>query len=185
MWKNQYSPIRESGDSQESKETPSSSPPSETNDSSSGESTEKGKAMGYSAQQWTVFLVISVATLSAAFSICLFPPFYPKIAEDKGATASIYGFIIGTNCLTSFLITPFIGNHLNLIGVRFAFVSGMLISGVCCALSGFLEFFPPGASFIGVSIAIRVVHAIGNSACVVSTFTYSAVEFPDSVARIF
>lgn len=32
-------------------------------------------------------------------------------AEEKGATVSIYGFIIGTNCLTSFLVTPFIGKN--------------------------------------------------------------------------
>jgi hypothetical protein len=34
-------------------------------------------------------------------------------AEKKGSSPSVYGFIIGTNCLTSFLVTPFIGKNVN------------------------------------------------------------------------
>ena len=49
----------------------------------------------------------------------------------------------------------------------------------------FLEFFPPGMSFIVISICIRIVHAAGNAGAITSTFTYTAVEFPNSVAKIF
>ena len=35
-----------------------------------------------------------------------------RISEEAGFGASVYGFIIGTNCLTSFLVTPFIGKQL-------------------------------------------------------------------------
>ncbi|XP_059351720.1 MFS-type transporter SLC18B1-like [Daphnia carinata] len=113
--------------------------------------------------------------------ICHFPPFFAKIAEDKGATVSIYGFIVGTNCLTSFLVTPFVGKNLKVISVRFAFVSEVFIGGICCLLSGFLEYFPPGGSFVVISILIRVIHAAGNAGTITSTFTYTAVEFPNSV----
>lgn len=75
--------------------------------------------------------------------------------------------------------------QLRVIGVRFAFVSGVFIGGVCCFLSGFLEYFPAGTSFVVVSIAIRVIHAAGNAGTITTTFTYTAVEFPDSVAKIF
>jgi len=66
-----------------------------------------------------VFLILSflqvllLGTLTSSFAVCLFPPFYPRLAEEKGATASVYGFVIGTNCLTSFLVTPIIGKHVN------------------------------------------------------------------------
>lgn len=52
-------------------------------------------------------------------------------------------------------------------------------------ISSFLEFFPPGMSFIVISICIRIVHAAGNAGAITSTFTYTAVEFPNSVAKIF
>jgi hypothetical protein len=40
-------------------------------------------------------------------------------------------------------------------------------------------------SFIVISILIRVIHAAGNAGTITSTFTYTAVEFPNSVAKIF
>lgn len=136
-------------------------------------------------RQFLIFSMIMLSSLSSSFTVCLFPPFYPKIAEMKGATASDYGMIIGVNCLVAFLVTPSIGNHLNYIGVKFAFCAGLLGGGVCCALSGFLEFFEPGVEFIVMSVFIRIIHAIANALVITSTFTYTACEFPSSVAKIF
>ena len=73
----------------------------------------------------------------------------------KGATATDYGLIIGTNCLVAFIVTPFVGNHLGSIGVKFAFIMGISGGGACCFLSGFLEFFEPGSTFILMSVLIR------------------------------
>ena len=81
---------------------------------------------------------------------------FSRLAEMKGATATDYGLIIGTNCLVAFIVTPFIGNHLDSIGVKFAFVTGILGGGACCLLSGFLEFFEPGSTFITMSVLIRL-----------------------------
>jgi len=136
-------------------------------------------------RQYITFAMIMASSLSSSFTVCLFPPFYPRIAEMKGATATDYGLIIGTNCLVAFLVTPFIGKHLSTIGLKFAFVFGMFGGGACCFLSGFLEFFQPGIVFICVSVLIRVFHAISNAMVITSTFTYTAMEFPASVARIF
>ena len=36
-------------------------------------------------------------------------------------------FYLGTNCLTAFIITPIVGNNLNLIGVKFAYCSGLFL----------------------------------------------------------
>lgn len=57
--------------------------------------------------------VLMTATLSSSFAVCLFPPFFPRLAEEKGYGATIYGFVIGVNCLTSFLVTPIIGKNVN------------------------------------------------------------------------
>jgi multisubunit Na+/H+ antiporter MnhG subunit len=59
--------------------------------------------------------VLMVATLTSSFAVCLFPPFYPRLAEEKGCSAAIYGFVIGTNCLASFLVTPVIGKNVSLL----------------------------------------------------------------------
>lgn len=62
-------------------------------------------------RQYLIVTVLLIATLTSSFAVCLFPPFFPKIAEEKGCSATAYGFIIGTNCLTSFIVTPFIGKN--------------------------------------------------------------------------
>jgi len=123
--------------------------------------------------------------LTSSFAVCLFPPFFPRLAEEKGCNAATYGFIIGTNCITSFIVTPFIGKNLPQFGIFYSMVSGLLIGGVCCSLSGFLEFFPPSIEFIVASIAIRAVHATGNAFVITATFTYAAGAFDKSVGTVF
>lgn len=139
----------------------------------------------WTRRQWQVLFGMLIATCSSSFAVCLFPPFFPRLAEEKNATATIYGFVIGTNCLTSFLVTPWIGKNSPKFGVKYSFVMGMFMGGFCCMLSGFLEFFPPGWKFVMTSVFIRIVHATGNALVITSTFTYSAVEFKKSVGTIF
>eukprot|EP00092_Neocalanus_flemingeri_P041760 GFUD01045483.1.p1 GENE.GFUD01045483.1~~GFUD01045483.1.p1 ORF type:complete len:563 (-),score=82.87 GFUD01045483.1:53-1741(-) len=135
--------------------------------------------------QMFMFVMILLACLSSSLTVCLFPPFYPKIAEQKGSSATEYGVIIGINCLVAFLVTPFIGTHLSLLGVKFAFSMGLFGGGVCCALSGFLEFFPPGLQFLVFSVLLRIVQATSNAMVVTASFTYTAAFFPKSVGKIF
>jgi len=139
----------------------------------------------WTRRQWHVLAVVLIATCFSSFAVCLFPPFFPRLAEEKGAPAAIYGFIIGTNCLTSFLVTPFLGKSLPKFGVKRSFVTGMIVGGICCAVSGFLQFFAPGWKFVATAVAIRIVHASGNAMVIVATFSYSAVEFQDSVGTMF
>jgi hypothetical protein len=47
---------------------------------------------------------------------------------------------LGTNCLTAFIVTPIIGNHLNLIGVKFAYCAGMFFGEKIIFLS-FIKVF--------------------------------------------
>ncbi len=77
------------------------------------EDTSSTNSFGLNAQQWKTLVTILAATLTSSFAVCLFPPFFPRLAEEKGCNAATYGFIIGTNCLTSFIVTPFIGKNVS------------------------------------------------------------------------
>ena len=78
------------------------------NETNEADSTGKSEI---SPRQWAILSVLMTATLTSSLAVCLFPPFFPRIAEEKGFSGSVYGPIIGTNCLTSFIVTPFIGKH--------------------------------------------------------------------------
>lgn len=153
--------------------------------SASDELSSNSSTSSMNSRQYITFFMIMASALFSSFTVCLFPPFFPRIAEMKGSTATDYGLIIGTNCLMQFLVTPFVGNNLRTIGVKFAFVSGLLGGGVCCALTGFLEFFEAGSIFILMSVLIRMTQAIFNAMAVTSSFAYTSSEFPSSVASIF
>ncbi|XP_042889245.1 MFS-type transporter SLC18B1-like isoform X2 [Penaeus japonicus] len=152
-----------------------------------GEEQQEGSLYSttYSRRQWFILLVLCLGTLTSSFAVCLFPPFFPRIAQEKGASATIYGLIIGTNCLTAFLITPVVGKNLKTIGVHFAFTAGLFCSGGCCMLTGLLEFFPGGTAFVLIAVLIRAVHATANSGILTSSFAFIAAEFPESVAKMF
>ena len=83
-----------------------------TDESSPGGDPERSWK-GITCRQYIILAVLMVATMTSSFAVCLFPPFFPKIAEEKGCSATVYGFIIGTNCLTSFIVTPFIGKNVS------------------------------------------------------------------------
>lgn len=86
---------------------------SSNDDSENSKSDTSTGSFGLNPQQWKTLLTILVATLTSSFAVCLFPPFFPRLAEEKGCNAATYGFIIGTNCLTSFIVTPFIGKNVS------------------------------------------------------------------------
>jgi hypothetical protein len=46
-------------------------------------------------RQLNIFIIVMVSTWASSLTVCLFPPFFPAIAESKGVSASGYGFIIG------------------------------------------------------------------------------------------
>jgi len=137
------------------------------------------------AGQKFVFLMTILASLSSSFTVCLFPPFYPKLAELKGSSATEYGMTVGVNCLVAFLVTPFIGNQLGRLGVKLSFTVGLAGGGACCALSGLLEFCPAGLQFLCLAICLRVVQSVSNALVLTSSFTYTATFFPRSLGRVF
>lgn len=139
----------------------------------------------FTKRQWLIMTVLAIVTLTSSFAVCLFPPFFPPIAIEKGNSNTIVGLIIGTNCLVAFLVTPTVGKNLERIGVKFSFVMGAFSSGCCCILSGFLEWFPPGYKFVLEAVCIRAVHACSNAFVITSTFAFIVVEFPDNIAKLF
>ena len=49
----------------------------------------------------------------------------------------------------------------------------------------FLQYFSPGLEFVALAVLIRMVHATGNAAVITATFSFTAIEFQNSVGKIF
>jgi len=139
----------------------------------------------FSRHQWVTIVVFIVAEFCSAVCVSLQAPFYPHEAEAKGATATEYGLVFGVFELTVFIISPILGKNLRKLGAKRVFNMGILTTGTCSVLFGVLDRIPNGKMFIGISIVVRAVEAIGNSGFLTAIFSMIAKEFPDKVATMF
>ncbi|KAG7163416.1 MFS-type transporter SLC18B1-like [Homarus americanus] len=139
----------------------------------------------YTRQQWLTLIVFAIADFCSAVCVSLQAPFYPILAESKGATPTQYGFVFGIFELTVFIVSPIYGNYLNKIGPKFMFNAGIFTTATTCIMFGFLDRINDTNVFIGLSFAIRIVEAMGNSGFLTASFSIIAKEFPDNVGATF
>ncbi|XP_045590438.1 MFS-type transporter SLC18B1 [Procambarus clarkii] len=139
----------------------------------------------YTRQQWLTLIVFAIADFCSAVCVSLQAPFYPMMAESKGATPTQYGFVFGIFELTVFIVSPIYGNYLNRIGPKFMFNAGIFTTASTCIMFGFLDRINNTTAFIGLSFAIRIVEAMGNSGFLTASFSIIAKEFPDNVGATF
>ena len=67
---------------------------------------------GFTKRQWVTLFVFAVADFCSAICVSLQAPFYPKEAQDKGATATEYGLVFGIFELMVFIVSPLLGKNL-------------------------------------------------------------------------
>jgi len=139
----------------------------------------------YTKQQWLTLVVFAIADFCSAVCVSLQAPFYPMMAESKGATPTQYGFVFGIFELTVFIVCPIYGTYLNKIGPKFMFNAGIFTTATTCILFGFLDRIDDGTTFIALSFLIRIIEAMGNSGFLTASFSIIAKEFPDNVGATF
>ncbi|CAH0393352.1 unnamed protein product [Bemisia tabaci] len=139
----------------------------------------------FTKRQWLTLVVFSIADFCNAICVSLQAPFYPKEAEDKGASATEYGLVFGIFELVVFIISPIYGQRLNQIGPKYLFNGGIFTTGICAILFGLLHYVQGHYPFIILSFVIRIIEALGNAAFLTASFAIIAKEFPDNIATTF
>ena len=132
-----------------------------------------------------MFAVLLTANFTMAACSSILAPFYPKVAEEKGVTASQYGFVFGIHRLIMFLFSPFCGKYLNKIGPKMMFNVGLFTTGATTVLFGFLDNAANTYDFISLSFAVRIVGAIFGAGFKIARNSITAAEFPSNVGTIF
>ncbi|XP_053143687.1 MFS-type transporter SLC18B1 isoform X2 [Hemicordylus capensis] len=133
-----------------------------------------------------IFTLIATASINFSSMICysILGPFFPKEAENKGASSTIIGLIFGCFALFNFLTSLIMGQFLVQIGAKFMFVTGMFISGCVTILFGMLDRAPDGPIFIALCFLVRTVDAIGFAAAMTASFSILAKAFPNNIATV-
>ncbi|XP_065203815.1 MFS-type transporter SLC18B1-like [Planococcus citri] len=135
-------------------------------------------------QLLTLFIVACVNFFCSA-CVSLQAPFYPKEAENKGATATEYGLVFGSFELVGFLTSPLFGKIVDRVGAKFLLSVGLIVSSTSTILFGLLDLISGRALFISLSFLLRICESLGATAAIVSGFSLIGSMFPDNVATIF
>lgn len=157
-----------------------------THDVKEEEETEKVRiTKRYTSTQWITLATLAFGNFCVGAIASLQAPFFPKEAEEKGATPTEYGLIFGAYQLTIFISAPIMGKLVVFITPKFLLNSGILTVGVSCVLFGILDFAPSGVPFVSLAFAVRIVEGIGAAALRTSVYTIIAAEFKEKMSTTF
>ena len=111
--------------------------------------------------------------------------FYPKEAQNKGGSAINYNLVFGIYQLINFMASPIFGKFVNWIEPKNLLLYGTCALGCSCFLFGFLKYINSINLFFSLSYVLRIVEALGHTACVTSILSLIVIEMPDDTATAF
>ena len=139
--------------------------------------------------------VLAFSELLGGFTFSLLSPFYTSEATDKGLTVTETGLVstafrnvhferlnLETGCvqvygsvfITTILTSPIFGKYIEAIESRQLFIYGTFLAGVTNIIFGFLQWVNDPLPFLILSLLIRMVSAVGESAFFCAVYPLAA-----------
>lgn len=147
------------------------------------ESLRKSRKQYTCRQLLTIFTYI-YGNFFLAACVSLQAPFFPKEAEDMGASPTIYGLVFGVYELAIIFVSPLVGKLVGRSSPKIWIQFGLLLTGLMTILFGLLDRAPYGAWFIVLAFAIRILEGVGAASFTTPSYTATAEEFPSDQATI-
>uniref|UniRef100_A0A914LTB5 Uncharacterized protein n=1 Tax=Meloidogyne incognita TaxID=6306 RepID=A0A914LTB5_MELIC len=105
-------------------------------------------------------------------------------ANKRQINTGDIGLIIGTYQLSRFIIAPFTGKYIIIIGTSKAFFFSLFLTAFTAFGFGLLTLLPNGFYFFWASLAIRIVQALARTVFVISSLTIMAQLFPANISLL-
>ncbi|KAJ8920986.1 hypothetical protein NQ315_015781 [Exocentrus adspersus] len=144
----------------------------------------KANSKPFTFKQKVALMMLGAADFMSFCSMSIMAPFYPQEAANKGMTESMAGYIFGFYALVVFVSSPVFGKVLPKLGVKFSFIVGLFISGICSVIFGMLHTIEDYTLFTVLSFTVRGFGALG--AGIYSTAAYVIIIniFPDNAGAV-
>lgn len=139
----------------------------------------------YSRKQWCILLIYCAINLLCAASVSIQGPFYPAIAEQKGVTPTQYGFVFGVFNIVFLVMNSLVGILIGKFGASSISFSGLCIIGGTNILFGFVNEINGYSLFLGLSIVIRVLEAVGFAMVRNAGIAITSLEFSENAEMAF
>ncbi|RXG52661.1 MFS-type transporter SLC18B1 [Armadillidium vulgare] len=130
----------------------------------------------YSERQWLILCVYSVVNLLSAFAISIQGPFFPKIAEMKGATPLHNGLIFGAYSFVIIFINPLVPVMINKFGA---------VRRISSVLFGFVNKLNSVVLFVSLSVILRIIEGLGYAMVRNAGIVIISSEFSEKVEMAF
>lgn len=138
----------------------------------------------YTTRQLFVIFSYIYGNFFLAACVSLQAPFFPREAEEKGATATEYGFVFGVYEIAIIVISPIVGKLVGKMSSQLLIQFGLVTTGVATILFGFIDRLPAGKPFIIAAYIIRIIEGVGASSFTTPSYASTAEEFPNDQATI-
>ncbi|KAL1231476.1 MFS-type transporter SLC18B1 [Trichinella spiralis] len=138
----------------------------------------------YTGQQKSMIAILAGANLSSTIAYSFIAPFYPLEARKHYVGKLAVGVTLGIYELVIFLLSPLLGSFMYFVGPKLQFNMGLFVLAVSTILFGLLKWSPPNGTFVTLSIAVRVVEALGNAAFLTASLALAVQTLPDNFASI-
>ena len=121
-------------------------------------------------------ILISCSVLFVGISLSLITPFYPSEALSKGVSVTQSGLVMGSVFITTIILTPIFGKYIQILGAKKVLIIGSFIVGLGNFMFGFLVKVQDTNTFFALSILIRVIIAVGESAVAPSAYVLAGKQ---------
>jgi len=108
--------------------------------------------------------VVCVAMFLGGATLSLIAPFYSKEAEKHKIPVWTSGLVFGSVYIFQIFLTPLFGKYIHVIGKEIMFLVGVFVCGLTTVLFGALSFVRTKELYLVISLTLRTVTAIGESA---------------------
>uniref|UniRef100_A0A6G1S8P3 MFS-type transporter C6orf192 n=1 Tax=Aceria tosichella TaxID=561515 RepID=A0A6G1S8P3_9ACAR len=144
----------------------------------------KNHRKNYTTRQLLVIFTYIYGNFFLAACVSLQAPFFPKEAENKGASATEYGLVFGVYELAIIFMSPIVGKLVGQSSPKLWIQFGLLMTGVMTVIFGFLDRAPNGKCFIILAFLVRILEGVGAASFTTPSYTATAEEFPNDQATI-
>ncbi|XP_071946856.1 MFS-type transporter SLC18B1-like [Antedon mediterranea] len=139
---------------------------------------------GSSVNGKLLIALIAISQLFLFMSWSIIAPFLPPEAEQKGASQTEIGFIFGIYSAVQFIVAPIWGKFIPVLGARFVFIIGYIITGATNVSFGFFDRIASGTPFVATCLLARAFQGVGTSGVFTAAMTMVAYTFPNKIGRL-
>ena len=139
----------------------------------------------FTRQQVTILGIFSLVYVASGVAYSMQAIFYPKEAQNKGGSAINFNLVFSIFQLINFIASPVFGKFVNWVEPKHLLLYGIGALGCSCFLFGFLTYASSTIVFFSLPYILRIIEALGYTACVTSILALILIELPEDSATAF